>query len=361
MQNKLPKYRSKSSLLHQSILLALEDDTIDPQKLFYCLFDEICSMYELVDCKIEKDLFETIIEKYSGNVYFKRISFARNFLNRKINLHVNHFIVLKKNLLLTKINNTISIYYVKDKNNDDFNELTDTIMQHVTIKTSNADQLFLIVYENSFDLRKIETKKLDIDITLHYNDDFTPIHETVNDFLQKEQGGLVILHGIQGSGKSTYIKHLIKTVEKRFIYIPSQLAEMLMQPSFIPFLSHYPDSILILEDCEELLMQRQLGGRFNSALTTILNMTDGLLGDGLKLKFICTFNASLKEIDKALLRKGRLIAKYNFGKLETDKVNRLIESKKLPIPKVTESMSLADIFNYEGQSFETSNNKIGFN
>ena len=32
-------------------------------------------------------------------------------------------------------------------------------------------------------------------------------------------------------------------------------------------------------------------------MSTILNLTDGLLGDGLKLKFICTFNTDINQID----------------------------------------------------------------
>jgi hypothetical protein len=41
------------------------------------------------------------------------------------------------------------------------------------------------------------------------------------------------------------------------------------------------------------------------------------------VQVICTFNSALHLIDSALLRKGRLIAKYEFGKLEVDKAKRL--------------------------------------
>jgi ATP-dependent 26S proteasome regulatory subunit len=46
----------------------------------------------------------------------------------------------------------------------------------------------------------------------------------------------------------------------------------------------------------------------NAGLINILNNSDGLLSDELCIKFICTFNAPLKDIDEALLRKGRLAA-----------------------------------------------------
>jgi len=38
---------------------------------------------------------------------------------------------------------------------------------------------------------------------------------------------------------------------------------------------------------------------------------------------ICTFNSSVRMVDSALMRKGRLIAKYEFGKLDIEKAKRL--------------------------------------
>ena len=44
-------------------------------------------------------------------------------------------------------------------------------------------------------------------------------------------------------------------------------------------------------------------------------MSDGLLNDMLKLQIICTFNVDLKQLDSALLRPGRLIARKEFKAL----------------------------------------------
>jgi len=44
-------------------------------------------------------------------------------------------------------------------------------------------------------------------------------------------------------------------------------------------------------------------------------------------QIICSFNTDVSKIDKALLRKGRLIAKYDFRDLSVAKANAL--SKKL--------------------------------
>jgi hypothetical protein len=41
------------------------------------------------------------------------------------------------------------------------------------------------------------------------------------------------------------------------------------------------------------------------------------------VQLICTFNNSLTLVDSALMRKGRLIAKYEFGKLGVKKSQAL--------------------------------------
>ena len=72
-----------------------------------------------------------------------------------------------------------------------------------------------------------------------------------------------------------------------------------------------------------------------------------------------SFNPTL--IDKALLRKGRLIAEYMFDNLSIDKTNKLFKSLNIDY-KTTEPMSLADIYNYEDNLGIDNNKKtkIGF-
>ena len=96
----------------------------------------------------------------------------------------------------------------------------------------------------------------------------------------------------------------------------------------------------------------------NAGLVNMLNISDGLLSDELCIKFICTFNAPLKDIDEALLRKGRLAARYEFKDLTTDKVNQLIKEEGLDIPQQTQPMTLAEIYNYEGMDFSLGRKRV---
>ena len=84
-------------------------------------------------------------------------------------------------------------------------------------------------------------------------------------------------------------------------------------------------------------------------------MTDGLLANALKTKFICTFNTGLDKIDEALLRKGRLKLKYEFEKLDLEKTKALC-------PEAKEPMTLADIYNIDRENdfSRKIKTKIGF-
>jgi ATP-dependent 26S proteasome regulatory subunit len=97
-----------------------------------------------------------------------------------------------------------------------------------------------------------------------------------------------------------------------------------------------------------------------SSVSNLLNISDGLLSDCLNVQIICTFNSELHLVDNALLRKGRLIARYEFGKLETVKAQALAKHLQKPI-EVNKPMTLAEITNPEETHHETKQvNVIGF-
>lgn len=201
------------------------------------------------------------------------------------------------------------------------------------------------------------------DFKMLYPDEFMPIAENIDSFIKGGKSGMVILHGLQGSGKTSYIRKLIHdNQERRFVYLPMTMAAHLSSPDFVSFLHEkMKDSVVILEDCEQILESRE-SGNGGGAISTLLNMSDGLLADGLNIQFICTFNAEIGRIDKALLRKGRLIDKYEFGKLGKEKAKALAELVHGNSEFVDGDMSLAEIFNMgsDNHAQEPARKKIGF-
>jgi hypothetical protein len=178
--------------------------------------------------------------------------------------------------------------------------------------------------------------------------------------MTNHKNGLVVLHGVYGSGKTYYLRHLISNIDRKFIYFPLNMIEAISSPEFLPFISQQPNSVLILEDCESLLVHRDNGFSNASALSNLLNLGDGLLADALSVNVICTFNSGLKKIDDAILRKGRLLARYEFKELEVNKARKLAQKigKNVLIER---PMTVSDIYNLDEKGFDNIPSKpVGF-
>jgi SpoVK/Ycf46/Vps4 family AAA+-type ATPase len=126
------------------------------------------------------------------------------------------------------------------------------------------------------------------------------------------------------------------------------MAKDISKPDFLTFLLTHSNSILIIEDAENIIRDRnEITLDASQAVANLLNLSDGLLGDAMHMQIIATFNCNLSIIDKALLRKGRLIANYQFGKVDVN--NAKILSEKLGFGKehISTSMTLAEVYNQQ--------------
>lgn len=212
---------------------------------------------------------------------------------------------------------------------------------------------------NELNITYVPYSKMDVNLENNYNNDFYKISDNILKDLQEEKHGLHILHGTPGTGKTTVIKHFISTLsKKKFIFIPARMVSSLSDPALISLLvKRGKDTVLVIEDAEEALVSE--GGTRNSAINTLLNMADGFLGSILNIQIIATFNTDFKNVDEAILRKGRLLNIYEFKKLSVEKSNNLLKSLNSDYI-TTEPMSLADIYNINKELLieEKSENKI---
>jgi hypothetical protein len=177
----------------------------------------------------------------------------------------------------------------------------------------------------------------------NYNENMKDTHQTILRRLnKKEDKGLVLLHGKPGTGKTSYIRYLLTRIRKKVFYLPPDMAETLTAPVLMDFLMQHTDSVLVIEDAENILTDR--ANSRSSAVSALLNLSDGLLSDCLNIQILCTFNVDISRIDSALLRQGRLIACHEFKALETTKAQSL--SDKLGFrTRITQPMTLAEIYN----------------
>jgi ATP-dependent 26S proteasome regulatory subunit len=190
-------------------------------------------------------------------------------------------------------------------------------------------------------------KPTNIDIPMNYGEGFVKIHDKIVSRLNEDKGkGLVLLHGLPGTGKTNYIRHLCGQLNKEIIFIPPFMADSISSPDFITFLLEHTNSILVIEDAEKVVLDRDGDVSSRQGVSNLLNITDGLLSDCLSIQIIATFNTSRDRIDKALLRKGRLIAEWKFDALSVEDSNKLLKS--IGREDVTNKpMTLTEIYNME--------------
>ena len=180
------------------------------------------------------------------------------------------------------------------------------------------------------------------DIGLNYGKNFESVSEKMIKSLHENSSGLYMLHGRPGTGKTTYIRYLASVLKKDVIFFPTSFVDEITNPSILSLLKKKQDCVMILEDAEKALTKRSLSDQ-PSLVSTLLNMTDGILGDILKLNVIVTYNCDRQDIDEALLRKGRLKAEYSFQGLKQDDAKKLIKKLDIDI-KPEDNMTLADIY-----------------
>lgn len=144
-------------------------------------------------------------------------------------------------------------------------------------------------------------------------------------------GRLAIIYGEPGSGKTYLIRGLLNEIpDAIFVLIPSHLVEDLAGPQLVPMLIRARSLagtdnpiVLVIEDADKALVPREKGSL--AAISSLLNVSDGILGHTLNLRVVCTTNAALEDIDPALKRAGRLSLQLNIGLLPIEKCKEVYE------------------------------------
>ena len=309
--------------------------------------------------------YKELIDYLINNEYLEQIANYEIISDKNNNGTTKVFISKQHQKFLVRIENSndenegwMSLYYTKRHS---IQHIIDEVSK---FKTSNKNKKVGLIVKDEFGLtlQKFDiSSKEKLNLSTNYNKDFKKISNKIVKKLNEKNGkGIILLHGKPGTGKTTYIRNLTTQIDKEVIFLPNNMVDMLATPEFVPFMMKHPNSVLIIEDAEKVVKSRN-GGSNETAVSNLLNLSDGILGDCLKTQIVATFNTDRQLIDKALLRKGRLIVEYKFDDLCVDKSNKLLKS--LNINHITtKPMPLSDIYNYEDNVGvgENKKTKIGF-
>lgn len=165
-------------------------------------------------------------------------------------------------------------------------------------------------------------------------------------------GRISIMAGPPGTGKTYLIRSLLSEVPKAaFVIVPPHLVEDLGSPEILPSLTAAKNEmngpiVMILEDADQCLVPRRANtkdGNMN-AISSLLNLGDGILGSVLDLRIVATTNAKEIEMDPAIRRPGRLSEYVHVGSLEPAEAAQVLyrlTSKKVANDK---PMTLAEAY-----------------
>ena len=342
-----------------SVFAERTGEYINQYNLFVSKFNIIPDI--IIETKINcKKANEWFLEKYKSDIkeYHYNVYGTRNNKypqNGELYYYIDEDFLI--NIHLT--NDTVRLLF-KKSDIEKVEEIRNGIKKFRLKKESSLSRIYLLINSRTgLEIKGLDINKPTMNIEDNYNDDFAEIHKTIFNRLYRKNGkGLVLLHGKPGTGKTSYIRYLIFALKKNVIFLPPNVTSSITDPSLLNILINNPNSVFIIEDAENIIVDREKEG--NSSVSALLNITDGLLSDCLNIQIICTFNTDISKVDSALLRKGRLIAQYEFKELEVEKANAL--SLKLGfVSNFNSPMSLTAIYNQDEKDFQQlKKNTIGF-
>lgn len=159
-------------------------------------------------------------------------------------------------------------------------------------------------------------------------------------------GRLLLFHGPPGTGKTTAVRSLGHAwrswCDLEYVLDAEHL---FADPGYLLDVAGRGDDegrwrLLVLEDCDELIGADAKAGA-GQALSRLLNLTDGILGHGLRALVAITTNEPLARLHPAVTRPGRCLAQVEVGRLSAREARKWLGA---PVLVPGEGLTLAELY-----------------
>jgi hypothetical protein len=173
----------------------------------------------------------------------------------------------------------------------------------------------------------------------------------------KPKGRIGVLSGYPGTGKTYLLRAILNKFSEKtdFVLINTEQCVNLGRNlhKFMQMLASRSGMdkkrklVLILEDADSAIAPRSANNL--SAIQSILNFGDGLMGEALDIRLLVTTNVRTVEIDPAILRAGRLISHIEVCSLQPTQANAVFKRLTGIEGNYNKTVTIAQVYDDAGK------------